>query len=97
MFLCGLSPSYREQGLLFIAVHRLLIAVASPVAEYSLKGARASVVVACGLWSTGSIVVVHRFSCSVACGIFPDQGLNPCLLLWREDSFQLSHQGSPTS
>ena len=37
------------------------------------------------LWSTGSrradsIVVAHGPSCSVACGIFPDQGSNPCPL-----------------
>ena len=29
------------------------------------------------LWSTGSIVVAHRLSCSVACGIFPDPGIKP--------------------
>ena len=29
---------------------------------------------------TGSVVVVHGLSCSVACGIFPDQGLNRCPL-----------------
>ena len=27
--------------------------------------------------------------------IFPDQGLNPCLLHWEGDSLPLSHQGSP--
>ena len=32
----------------------------------------------CGL-STGSVVVAHRFSCSAACGILPDQGSNPYL------------------
>ncbi|KAJ8798263.1 hypothetical protein J1605_001388 [Eschrichtius robustus] len=37
----------------------------------------ASVVVACGLQSTGSVVVVHGPSCSMACGIFLDQGSNP--------------------
>ena len=29
-------------------------------------------------------------------GIFPDQGLNPCLLNWQADSLPLSHQGSPS-
>ena len=29
------------------------------------------------------------------CGIFPDQGLNLCLLHWQADSLPLSHQGSP--
>ena len=48
-----------------------------------------------GLWSTGLIVVVHGLSCSVACGIFPDQGSNPCLLHWQVGSLPLSYQGSP--
>ena len=39
--------------------------------------------------------MVHRLSCSVARGIYPDQGLNLHLLHWREDSLPLSHQGSP--
>ena len=53
-----------EQGLLFVAVRGLLIAVAS-VVEHGL-GARASVVAA------------HGLSCSAARGIFLDQGSNPC-------------------
>ena len=44
----------------------------------------------------GSVVVAHGSSCSVACGIFPDQGLNPCPLHWQADSQPLRHQGSPT-
>ena len=44
---------------------------------------------------TGSVVVAHRLSCSVACGIFLDQGLNPCPLHWQVDSLPLRHQGSP--
>ena len=36
----------------------------------------ASVVVAHGLQSKGSVVVVLGLSCLAACGIFPDQGLN---------------------
>ena len=38
---------------------------------------------------------MHGLSCSVACGVFPDQGWNPCLLHWQVDSLPLSHQGSP--
>ena len=30
------------------------------------------------VWHTGSVVVAHRLSCSAACGIFSDQGWNPC-------------------
>ena len=35
------------------------------------------------------------FSCSVACGIFPGQGLNPCRLHWQANSHPLYNQGSP--
>ena len=58
---------------------------------FSCCGARAlgtwaSVVVAHGLQSAGSVVVAPRLRCSVACGIFPDQGSNPCPLHWLADS-----------
>ena len=43
----------------------------------------------------GSVIVAHGPSCSTACGIFPDQGSNPCLLHWQADSQPLRHQGSP--
>ena len=58
-------------------------------------GCRASVVAIPGLSSTGSIVVAHRLSCSMECGIFLDQGSNLCLLHWQVDSLPLDHQGSP--
>ena len=48
-----------------------------------------------GLQSTGSVVVAHGLSCSTACGIFLDQGFNPCPLHWQVDSSPLCHQGSP--
>ena len=44
----------------------------------------------------GPVVVVHRFSCFTAYGIFPDQGSNPCPLYWQADSYTLSHLGSLT-
>ena len=44
----------------------------------------------------GSVVVAHGPSCSAVCGIFPDQGSNPCPLHWQADSQPLRHQGSPT-
>ena len=53
------------------------------------------------LLSTGTRVLrlsscgARGLSCFTACGIFPDQGLNPCLLYWQADSLTLSHQGSP--
>ena len=40
--------------------------------------------------------VAHGLSCRKACGIFPGQGSNPCLLHWQaNDSLLLSPQGSP--
>ena len=44
----------------------------------------------------GSVAVAHGPSCSAACGIFPDQGSNPCPLHWQAYSQPLRHQGSPT-
>ena len=51
-------------------------------------------------WSTGcrhmgSVVAAHRLCCSTACGIFPDQGSNPCPLHWQVNCLALDHQGSP--
>ena len=43
----------------------------------------------------GSVVVAHGPRCSAACGIFLDQGSNPCPLHWQADSQPLRHQGSP--
>ena len=65
------------------------------------RGARASHYRGLSLRSTGSrragsVVVAHGPSRSVACGIFPDQGSNPCPLHQQADSQPLRHQGSPT-
>ena len=43
----------------------------------------------------GSAAVAHGPSRSAACGIFPDQGSNPCLPHQQADSQPLRHQGSP--
>ena len=51
-----------EQGLLFVVVHRLLIAVASLVVEHWALGTRASVVAAFRLSSCGSQALEHRLS-----------------------------------
>ena len=47
------------------------------------------------LCAQASSVKMHEFSCSEACGIFPDQGSNLCPLHWQSDSYPLYHQGSP--
>ena len=61
---------------------------ASHCGGLSCSGARA-------LGTRASVVVAHGLSCSTACGIFPDQGSNPCPLHWQADSQPLRHQGSP--
>ena len=53
-----------------------------------------SALAAGGLQSRGSAAVAHGLSCSLACGIFPDQGWNLCPLPWQKDSLPLGHQGS---
>ena len=62
----------------------LFIAVRGPLLLRSTGSRRA-----------GSAIVAHGPSRSLACGIFPDQGLNPCPLHWQADSQPLRHQGSP--
>ena len=85
------------QGLLVIAVHELLVAVAfhCPAWTVGLAGFGS-----CRVWSQslrcpGSIIVAHGLSCSMVCGIFPDQGLNLCHLHQQADYLPLKHQGSP--
>ena len=72
--------SCSRRGLLFIEVGGLLILVASLL--FLSLGSRVHGVrqlVACWLQSTGSVAVVHGVIYSKACGIFPDQGWNPCV------------------
>ena len=75
---------------------------ASHSSDVSCRGAQAlgcgaSVVEACGLSGGGSEALERGLnrSCSAACGIFLDQGLNLSPLRWQVDSLPLSHQGSP--
>ena len=72
-----------KRGPLFIAVRGSLTIAASLVGSTGSRRA-------------GSVIVAHGPSCSVACGIFPDQGSNPCPLHWQADSQPLRHQGRPT-
>ena len=80
----------------------LLQSSGSRHAGFSSCGEQPSVVVARGLSSCGSRALECRLSscgtglsCPMACGIFPDQGSNPCPLHWQVDSQALRHQGSP--
>ena len=71
-----------------VEVHGLRIVVASRCKAQILV-AQASAFVACGLSNCSSCVLEHWLgscghwpSCFMGCGIFPDQGLNPCVLHW---------------
>ena len=63
-----------SEGYSLVAVCRLLLAAGSPVVEHRLEG------------SWASVILAHGVSCSQACGIFLDQGLNSCPLHWQVDS-----------
>ena len=43
---------------------------------------------------TGSVLAVHRLSCSTARGIVLDRGSNLRLLHWQANSYPVCHQGS---
>ena len=64
---CAGSSPVAARGLFFAVVLRLRIAVASLVVGPRLQG-------------TGLAAVAHGLNRPTACGIFPDQGSNPCLL-----------------
>ena len=68
----GLSLVAVGKGYSLVVVRRLIYVI-SPVAEH-------------GLQSLGSRVVACGLSCPTACGVFLDQGSNPCLLHWQMDS-----------
>ena len=85
--------------LVFVSVRGLSLAVASG-GHSSSRCAGLSLSWPLFLRSTGSrcagsAIVAHGPSCSAVCGIFPDQGSNPCPLHWQADSQPLRHQGSP--
>lgn len=90
----GFSLVAVSGGYSLVAV-RILIVVVSLVAKHKLLGAWVSVaahalsaVVAPGLQSPCSAVVVHRLIALRHVG-FPDQESNPCLLHWQVDSASL--------
>ena len=62
----------------FSLLHRHSLVATSR--SYSLLAVHGLLVEVTSLvWNMCSVVVAHRLSC----GIFPDQGLNPCLLHWQ--------------
>ena len=84
---------------IFISVRGLSLVVASGGHSSSrcagLSLSRPLLLRSTGSRRAGSVGVAHEPSCSTACGIFRDQGSNPCPLHWRADSQPLRHQGSP--
>ena len=81
----GLSPVAVSRGYSLLRCSGFSLQCFSCRRERAL-GARASVVVACGFQSTGSVAVAHGLSCSAVCGIFLEQGSNPCPLHWQAGS-----------
>ena len=83
----------------FVSLRGLFLIVASGDHSSSqcagLSPSRPLLLRSTGSRRAGSVVVAHGPSCSVACGIFPDEGSNPCPLHWQADSQPLRHQGSP--
>ena len=65
-----------------VAVLWPLIVVASLLVEHGLWGTRALVVATRGLSSCGFWALGHGLNSYGPCGIFLDQGSNPCLLRW---------------
>ena len=82
----------------FVSVRGLSLVVASGGHSSSrcagLSLSRPLLLRSTGSRHAGSVIVAHGPSCSAACGIFPDQGSNPCPLHWQADSQPLRHQGS---
>ena len=70
-----LSLAAAIQGYALAVVHRLLIEVQEPCSCCRTE-----------LWNVSSVIVVHRLRCPAACGIFMDQGLDPCPLHKQVDS-----------
>ena len=91
-------PSFKIYFILFIfgCIWSLLLCAgflqlprAGAALPYRARASHCSGFSCCGAQALGawaSVVVARGLSCSVACGIFPDQGSNPCPLHWQADS-----------
>ena len=77
----GFSLVVASRGRSPVEVRGLLVVVVSLVAEYGLSARRLQ-----QLQHGASVVVANRLSSRKACGIFLDQGSNPGLPQWQEDS-----------
>ena len=89
----GFSLVAEGRSYSLVVVLELLLFQSTGSRDHRLQQLRhvGAVAVAPGFQGRGSIVAVHGPSCSVACGIFLDKGLNSCLL----HSLPLSQQRNP--
>ena len=96
---CALPIFYLWLCWVFVSVRGLSLAAASGGHSSSrcagLSLSRPHLLRSTGSRCAGSAIVAHGPNRYVACGIFPDQGSNPCPLHWQADSQPLRHQGSP--
>ena len=76
---CFVRTSCSRWGLLTVWL-LLLWSTGSRLVGFNSCSTWASLAVSLGLQSPGSVVAMHRLSCSMARGIFLDQGLNLCPL-----------------
>ena len=102
----GIIKSLAYRSYLFFLAAQVFIA-AQAFSSCSEQG----LLFSCGAWAShcggfshcraqalqhaGVVVVMCGLSCTVACRLFPDQGLNPCPLHWQADSYPLGQQRSP--
>ena len=80
MYILVASLFFKE--LLISFIHGLRwVSIATPGLSLVVRGKGCSLVAVGGLHTgAGSVAVAHRLNCSIACGVFPDQGLNWCPL-----------------
>ena len=87
-----------EQGLLFLAIHGVLIAVASHVSEHRRQELRhmGSAVAACEPWSSGGSRSFSMWAWVLrSMWNLSGPGIELVALHWQVDSYALRHQGSP--
>ena len=103
-----MAPRLRSSGSAAVALELGLSSRGSRAPELRLSscGSRAqaqqlwlqssgSAAVAPGLRSSGSAAVALRVACSPACGIFPHQRRNQCVLHWQADFLTTEPPGKP--
>ena len=90
LFICGCAGSLLLHAFSSCSREGLLSRCSAGASHGSHFCCRVARLSDCGLSSYGTWA-----GCSIACGIFLDQGSNSHFLHWQVDSLPLSHQGSP--